>query len=121
MFSFKYSPRPNTLALKRMPDDVTEEEKTRRIVALQNLQKEIQGQLFDAAVGQERRARGRPEPSSRLGAVRTHEREHRREFLGRPDVDRTPGRRPDHGREPEQPSREVQQPPARLDSEEVRA
>ena len=45
MFSFKYSPRPNTLALKRMPDDVPEEEKTRRIVALQALQKEIQGEL----------------------------------------------------------------------------
>jgi tRNA-2-methylthio-N6-dimethylallyladenosine synthase len=29
MFSFKYSPRPNTLASKRMPDDVSEEEKTR--------------------------------------------------------------------------------------------
>ncbi len=32
MFSFKYSPRPNTLADKRMADDVPEEEKTRRIV-----------------------------------------------------------------------------------------
>ena len=31
MFSFKYSERPNTLAAKRMPDDVTEAEKTRRI------------------------------------------------------------------------------------------
>jgi tRNA-2-methylthio-N6-dimethylallyladenosine synthase len=51
MFSFKYSPRPNTLALKRMPDDVSEEEKTRRIVALQALQKRIQGELFEAAVG----------------------------------------------------------------------
>ncbi len=51
MFSFKYSPRPNTLALKRMPDDVSEEEKTRRIVALQALQKAIQGALFDAMVG----------------------------------------------------------------------
>jgi tRNA-2-methylthio-N6-dimethylallyladenosine synthase len=51
MFSFKYSPRPNTLALKRMPDDVGEEEKTRRIVALQSLQKEIQGALFTEAVG----------------------------------------------------------------------
>lgn len=51
MFSFKYSPRPNTLALKRMPDDVEEAEKTRRIVALQALQKDIQGQLFGAAVG----------------------------------------------------------------------
>ncbi len=52
MFSFKYSPRPNTLALKRMSDDVAEEEKTRRIMALQNLQKRIQGELYEAAVGQ---------------------------------------------------------------------
>jgi tRNA-2-methylthio-N6-dimethylallyladenosine synthase len=51
MFSFKYSPRPNTLALKRMPDDVPDEEKTRRIVALQALQKRIQGSLFEAAIG----------------------------------------------------------------------
>jgi tRNA-2-methylthio-N6-dimethylallyladenosine synthase len=51
MFSFKYSPRPNTLALKRMPDDVGEEEKTRRIVALQGLQKTIQGAIFASAIG----------------------------------------------------------------------
>jgi len=51
MFSFKYSPRPNTLALKRMPDDVTEEEKTRSIVELQKLQGRIQGEIFAAAVG----------------------------------------------------------------------
>jgi tRNA-2-methylthio-N6-dimethylallyladenosine synthase len=51
MYSFKYSPRPNTLALKRMPDDVPEDEKTRRIMALQALQKTIQGELFDASVG----------------------------------------------------------------------
>jgi tRNA-2-methylthio-N6-dimethylallyladenosine synthase len=51
MFSFKYSPRPNTLAMKRMPDNVQEEEKTRRIVVLQALQKEVQGELHAAAVG----------------------------------------------------------------------
>jgi tRNA-2-methylthio-N6-dimethylallyladenosine synthase len=51
MFSFKYSPRPNTLARKRLRDDVSEEEKTRRIVALQQLQKEIQEQLYAQAVG----------------------------------------------------------------------
>lgn len=51
MFSFKYSERPNTLALKRMPEDVAEAERTRRIVALQSLQKEIQGQLYADAVG----------------------------------------------------------------------
>jgi tRNA-2-methylthio-N6-dimethylallyladenosine synthase len=53
MFSFKYSPRPNTLALKRLPDDVPEEEKTRRIVALQSLQKEIQSEIYEAAVGRQ--------------------------------------------------------------------
>lgn len=51
MFSFKYSPRPNTLAIKRMPDDVPEGEKTRRIVALQDLQREIQGGLYRGMVG----------------------------------------------------------------------
>jgi tRNA-2-methylthio-N6-dimethylallyladenosine synthase len=53
MFSFKYSPRPNTLALKRMPDDVPEEEKTRRIVALQALQKDIQAEIFRKAIGRQ--------------------------------------------------------------------
>jgi tRNA-2-methylthio-N6-dimethylallyladenosine synthase len=51
MFSFKYSTRPNTLASKRLPDDVSEEEKTRRIVALQSLQRVIQGALHQEAVG----------------------------------------------------------------------
>jgi tRNA-2-methylthio-N6-dimethylallyladenosine synthase len=51
MFSFKYSPRPNTLALKRLRDDVGEGEKTERIVALQGLQREIQGDLHRQAVG----------------------------------------------------------------------
>jgi tRNA-2-methylthio-N6-dimethylallyladenosine synthase len=51
MFSFKYSPRPNTLAAKRMADDVSPEEKTSRIVALQALQREIQTALHEAAVG----------------------------------------------------------------------
>ena len=52
MFSFKYSPRPNTLAIKRLPDDVTEAEKTRRIVALQDLQRRIQMEHFAGMVGQ---------------------------------------------------------------------
>jgi tRNA-2-methylthio-N6-dimethylallyladenosine synthase len=51
MFSFKYSARPNTLASKRMPDDVSEAEKTRRIVALQALQRDIQFRLHQRAVG----------------------------------------------------------------------
>jgi tRNA-2-methylthio-N6-dimethylallyladenosine synthase len=51
MFSFKYSPRPNTLAAKRMPDDVSSGEKTARIVALQSLQRDIQMELHEEAVG----------------------------------------------------------------------
>ncbi len=54
MFSFKYSERPNTLASKRMPDDVTEAEKTRRIVALQALQRSIQSDLFQRSIGETR-------------------------------------------------------------------
>jgi tRNA-2-methylthio-N6-dimethylallyladenosine synthase len=55
MFSFKYSPRPKTLAGQRMVDDVPEPEKTRRIVALQAAQKDIQWGLFEAAVGSRQR------------------------------------------------------------------
>jgi tRNA-2-methylthio-N6-dimethylallyladenosine synthase len=51
IYSFKYSPRPNTLAAKRLPDDVPEREKTRRIVALQDLQREIQIQRHREMVG----------------------------------------------------------------------
>ncbi len=51
MFSFKYSARPNTLAEKRMPDEVSDDEKTRRIVALQALQRDIQLRLNHALVG----------------------------------------------------------------------
>src|SRR4030095_1301988 len=49
--ALKYSLRPNRLASKRMPDDVREEEKTTRIVALQSLQREIQTRLHERAVG----------------------------------------------------------------------
>ncbi|OFW12199.1 MAG: tRNA (N6-isopentenyl adenosine(37)-C2)-methylthiotransferase MiaB [Acidobacteria bacterium RIFCSPLOWO2_12_FULL_66_10] len=52
MFSFKYSARPNTLAEKRLADDVSEAEKTRRIMALQELQRGIQTALNEALVGQ---------------------------------------------------------------------
>jgi tRNA-2-methylthio-N6-dimethylallyladenosine synthase len=51
MFSFKYSPRPNTLAAQRLPDDVPEAVKTERIVALQAAQKHIQSRLHAASVG----------------------------------------------------------------------
>jgi tRNA-2-methylthio-N6-dimethylallyladenosine synthase len=51
MFSFKYSPRPNTLAEVRMPDAVSDEDKTRRIMALQALQRDIQLELNARLVG----------------------------------------------------------------------
>jgi tRNA-2-methylthio-N6-dimethylallyladenosine synthase len=51
MFSFKYSERPNTLATKRLPDDVPEAEKTRRLAVLQDRQTEIQASLHQRAVG----------------------------------------------------------------------
>jgi tRNA-2-methylthio-N6-dimethylallyladenosine synthase len=53
MFSFKYSERPNTLAIKRHPDDVSDDEKTRRIVALQALQRDIQTALNEELVGRD--------------------------------------------------------------------
>ena len=51
IYSFKYSPRPNTLALKRMPDDVSESVKTTRIMALQALQRDLQIARFTRAIG----------------------------------------------------------------------
>jgi tRNA-2-methylthio-N6-dimethylallyladenosine synthase len=51
IYSFKYSERPNTLASKRMPDDVSDEDKKRRIVALQDLQRSIQSDLFQRSIG----------------------------------------------------------------------
>ncbi len=51
MFSFRYSVRPNTLAAKRLPDDVPEPEKAARLSRLQALQREIQLDLHRRAVG----------------------------------------------------------------------
>jgi tRNA-2-methylthio-N6-dimethylallyladenosine synthase len=51
MFSFKYSERPNTLAAKRLPDDVPEVEKSRRLNDLQERQRQIQLDLHTAAIG----------------------------------------------------------------------
>jgi len=51
LFSFKYSVRPNTLASKRMADDVSEAEKTSRIMSLQAAQKGIQAELLQSMVG----------------------------------------------------------------------
>jgi tRNA-2-methylthio-N6-dimethylallyladenosine synthase len=52
MFSFKYSARPNTLADTRWADDVAEPVKTRRIMELQALQRDIQLSQHAAMIGQ---------------------------------------------------------------------
>jgi tRNA-2-methylthio-N6-dimethylallyladenosine synthase len=51
MFSFKYSERPATLAATRLPDDVPEEDKGRRLALLQDRQKTAQMALHAQAVG----------------------------------------------------------------------
>jgi tRNA-2-methylthio-N6-dimethylallyladenosine synthase len=51
MFSFKYSPRPNTPALT-MNDPIPEEEKSRRLAALQDRQRQIQTEHHQGLAGQ---------------------------------------------------------------------
>src|SRR5216684_785054 len=50
VFSFKYSPRPNTPSLS-MPDAISEIEKSRRLAILQETQREIQSQRNATLVG----------------------------------------------------------------------
>jgi len=50
LFSFKYSPRPNTPSLS-MNDSISEEEKSRRLAALQDRQREIQAAKNARLVG----------------------------------------------------------------------
>jgi tRNA-2-methylthio-N6-dimethylallyladenosine synthase len=51
VFSFKYSPRPNTPA-STMPDAVPEEEKSRRLALLQEKQRVIQSETLQSLVGE---------------------------------------------------------------------
>ena len=70
MFSFKYSERPNTLAARRLVDDVAESDKGRRLMELQAFQKEIQADLLRAMRGRtvevlvDSRSRRRPDEYS---------------------------------------------------------
>ncbi len=50
VFSFKYSPRPNTPA-QSMPDAIPEEEKSRRLAILLKLQRKIQTEANEKSVG----------------------------------------------------------------------
>jgi len=67
----RYSPRPQTLAARRFPDDVEPEEKERRRKALDDLQAEIVGELNGRLLGQtvevlvEGRKKARPEQGRR--------------------------------------------------------
>ena len=51
VFSFQYSPRPNTSAV-HMPNVVPDEEKGRRLIALQKRQKDIQTARNETLIGQ---------------------------------------------------------------------
>lgn len=48
----RYSPRPGTVSARRMPDDVSEEEKWRRFRALEELQEQIAGEIHARYWGQ---------------------------------------------------------------------
>ena len=50
-FMFKYSERPNTLAAKKYEDDVSDEEKTRRLEEIINLQRELSFQSNKKDIG----------------------------------------------------------------------
>jgi len=50
-FMFKYSERPHTIAARRFPDDVTEEDKTSRMVSLVALQKKLSLKLNKRWIG----------------------------------------------------------------------
>jgi tRNA-2-methylthio-N6-dimethylallyladenosine synthase len=52
LFSFKYSPRPNTPSLS-MSDSISEEEKSRRLAVLQDKQREIQSPKNARLVGEQ--------------------------------------------------------------------
>ncbi|HET9742418.1 MAG TPA: tRNA (N6-isopentenyl adenosine(37)-C2)-methylthiotransferase MiaB [Terriglobales bacterium] len=51
VFSFKYSPRPNTPAI-RMKDSIPDEEKAKRLSVLQERQREIQRASYEQHVGE---------------------------------------------------------------------
>ena len=103
MFSFKYSPRPNTLADKRLPDDVTggrEDAADRRAAGAAARHSDAAERAAGRA--HRRRARGRGQPPARHRAVRPHEHECGREPAGAGRVDRPDGAGTDRARGPAQ-------------------
>jgi tRNA-2-methylthio-N6-dimethylallyladenosine synthase len=51
IFAFQYSPRPNTAA-QHMPDAIPEEEKSRRLARVMDVQREIQLARHETLVGE---------------------------------------------------------------------
>jgi tRNA-2-methylthio-N6-dimethylallyladenosine synthase len=67
VFSFKYSPRPNTPALG-MPDSIADAEKSRRLQILQERQREIQRANYEKKIGKvfEVMVEGKNEPRGQV-------------------------------------------------------
>ena len=103
MFSFKYSERPNTLASKRMPDDVPEdgEDAADRRAASAAAVDPVGAPR--ASIGQTGGGAGRrDEPASRVGVVGADQRQHGGEFPGTTAVVGTFGAGVDPAGGPEQ-------------------
>jgi tRNA-2-methylthio-N6-dimethylallyladenosine synthase len=72
IYSFKYSPRKFTAALKMSSEEISEEEKSNRLTRLQELQREIQFKLNHQLIG-----------TTQEVLVETHSRKHDVELSGR--------------------------------------
>ena len=79
LFSFKYSPRPNTAALA-MEDKIPEEEKTRRLMILNEKQRAIQIRRNTELIGARGRGAGGRPPRGAGPVDRPHVAESHAEF-----------------------------------------
>ena len=97
MYSFKYSPRPNTLAQKRYPEDVPRRSKNAAYRGAPGAAAGDSTRDARSGSGLDGRGAGRlGEPSTRLGALGTDVGQHRRELSGPAGVARAHGRRACH-------------------------
>ncbi|HNU08370.1 MAG TPA: radical SAM protein, partial [Pyrinomonadaceae bacterium] len=84
IFMFKYSPRPGTPAFE-MEDDVSREEKTRRFLALEKVQKLHQVNSFQATLGKPLKVLVEGRSSRSEGTFRGHSTCHRLVNFTAPD------------------------------------
>jgi hypothetical protein len=105
MFSFKYSERPNTLALKRCPKT----SRTRRRPAGSSRSRRSRSASRGAVRGGRwahiQRLGGLHEPAARVGTVGANQRQYGREFRGAAVLDRAPRAGAHHCGKSEQPAR----------------